>query len=194
MTPHFKDQKLVHTQKSKHHPQMIVKWCYHLFIYFFLNFMILKTAPWCLGNCSQDFDHWKLAMLCKLLLSQWRYFTTVGKIKIDLGLTVLISAKYKKHVHWPPCWVFISRARQTALVFFFLLCLLPLCYWIIQNIYWVCTDYTVSCGGYLLWNLLYFLCLLSELIFIGKKGPFVPLPSLILYKSSFGDVSKTMMT
>lgn len=25
-----------------------------------------------------------------------------------------------------------------------------------------------------------FLCLLSELIFIGKKGPFAPLPSLLL--------------
>lgn len=123
--------------------------------------MILKTVPWCWGYCSQDFDNWKLAVFCKLLHSQWRYFTAVGKIKIDIGLTLLISAKYKKHVHWLPCWVSISGSGETALVFllFFLFCLLPLCYGIIQNTHWVCTDYTVSYGVYLLWNLLYFIML-----------------------------------
>lgn len=64
--------------------------------------MILKTELWCWGNCCQDFDPWKLAVLCKLLHDQWGHSTAAGKIKVDIGLTLLISAKYKNQVHWLP--------------------------------------------------------------------------------------------
>lgn len=120
--------------------------------------MILKTVPWCWGNCSQDFDHWKLAVLCKLLHTQWRCFTAVRKIKVDIGLTSLISAKNKKHVRCAkfPYW---DQEKLHWYSYFLLFCLLPVCYRIIQNIHWVCTDYRVSYGVYLLWSLLHFLML-----------------------------------
>lgn len=100
MTLHFKDQELGPTQKSTIDLQIVIKCCQYL-LSGFLNYF--KGCTMMVGNCCQDFNHWKLAELCKLLHNQWRCFTAVGKIKIDIGLNLLISAKYKMHVHWLPC-------------------------------------------------------------------------------------------
>lgn len=143
------------------------------------------------GNCCQDFNHWKLAELCKLLHNQWRCFTAVGKIKIDIGLNSLISAKYKMHVHWPPCWVSISGSRQTELLF--LLFFFPTCCLCATEFSKTSTEFALIIQFlmvFICYRIYYiFLHLLTELT--GKKRSFCASTKFNFGKSLLGTWPRT---